>query len=108
MLSRRFHISLFFALAFIVMLVTHLLYSGTAHGLTHISNPITVTSRTYTEHFPDSIDLQANVQDTAGTINQAYIVLTFNPDGETETHTASINHQGNTFVVSWQEDTNHD
>ena len=107
MLSRRFHISLFFALAFIVMLVTHLLYSGTAHGLTHTSNPITVTSRTYTEHFPDSIDLQANVQDAAGTINQAHIVLTFNPDGETETHAATINHQGNTFVVSWQEDTNH-
>ncbi len=106
MLSRRFRISLITAIAFIAVLMAHLFYPGTAHGLTRASNPITVTSRTYTEHFPDSIDLQANVQDTAGTINQANIMLTFNPDGESETHAATIHQQGNTFIVSWQEGTN--
>src|SRR5574340_1063451 len=102
MLSRRFRIFLFIALAFIAILMAHLFYPGTAYGLTRASNPITVASRTYTEHFPDSIDLQARVQDSASAINQANIVLTFNPNGETETHTATINQQGNIFIVCWQ------
>jgi hypothetical protein len=106
MLSRRLHISLFIALAFIAVLITHLFYPVTAHGLTHTSNQIIVTSRTYTENFPDYIDLQAKVQDTAGTINRANIVMNFSPDGESETHAGTINRQGNTYTVSWHQDTN--
>ncbi len=61
MLLRRFHISLFIALVFMSMCMAHLLFPGIAHGLTRATNPIIITSRTYTEHFPDSIDFQATV-----------------------------------------------
>jgi hypothetical protein len=106
MLSRRLHISLFIALAFIAVLMAFPFYSVMAHGLTHASNQIIVTSRTYTEKFPDYIDLQANVQDTVGTLNRADIVINYSPDGESETHAGTINRHGNTYIVSWHQNTN--
>ena len=107
MLSRRFYLSLFILLAFVTFLLAHLASPGIVHGLTISTNPITITSRTYSEHFPDNIDLEASVQDSAGTINQATIVLTFNPDGASETHLVPLSRKGNVFVVSWREDTSH-
>ena len=107
MLSRRFHTSLFIALVFGILLLSHLASPGIVHGLTISTNPITVISRMYHEHFPDYIDLTANVQDSAGTINQATLVLTFNPDGTSENHSVSVNKQGNVYVATWHEDTSH-
>ncbi len=107
MLLRRIYISLFFALVFITFLLSHLVTPGIVHGLTSSTNPITVTSRTYTEDFPSYIDLTASANDRAGTINQATIVLTFNPDGASETHAVPLSKKGNVFVVSWREDTSH-
>ena len=107
MLSRRFYLSLFIALAFITFLMAHLVSPGIVQGLTFSTGPITVTSHTYSEHFPDSIDIKASVQDSAGTINQATVVLTFNPDGASETHLVPLSRKGNVFVVSWREDTSH-
>ncbi len=107
MLWRRFYTSLFITLIFVVFLLAHLASPGIVHGLTVSTNPITVTSRTYSEHFPDYIDLSASVQDSAGTINQANLVLTFNPDGISENHSVSINKQGNVYIASWREDTSH-
>ncbi|HXL36620.1 MAG TPA: peptidase MA family metallohydrolase [Ktedonobacteraceae bacterium] len=107
MLLRRFHISLFIALVFVPFLLSHLVSPGNVHGLTFSTKPITVTSRTYVEHFPDYIDLEASAQDTAGTINQANIVLTFIPDGASETHPVPLSKKGNVFVGSWHEDTSH-
>src|SRR6516162_3980169 len=107
MLLRRYYISLFIALVFVTFLFSHLVSPGIAHGLTFSTNPITVTSRTYSEHFPDYIDLAASARDTAGTINQANIVLTFTPDGASETHLVPLSKKGNVFVVFWHEDTNH-
>ncbi len=107
MLSRRFYISLFIALIFITFLLSQLVTPGIVHGLTFAPNPITVTSRTYTEDFPSYIDLTASANDRAGTINQATIVLAFNPDGALETHAVPLSQKGNVFVVSWREDTSH-
>ena len=107
MLSRRFHTSLFIALVFGILLLSYIASPGVVHGLAISTNPITVISRLYHEHFPDYIDLTANVQDSAGTINQATLVLTFNPDGASENHSVSLNKQGNVFVASWREDTSH-
>jgi Peptidase MA superfamily len=107
MLLRRFHLSLFIALVFVTFLLSHLVSPGIVHGLTFSTSPITVTSRTYAEHFPDYIDLEASAQDTAGTISQANIVLTFIPDGSSETHLVPLSKKGNVFVVSWHEDTSH-
>ncbi len=107
MLSRRFHIPLFIALVLVTFLLSLLAFPGVVHALTFYTNPITVTSRTYSEHFPDYIDLEASAQDTAGTINQANLVLTFNPDGTSETHLVPLSQKGNVYVVSWHEDTNH-
>src|SRR5437764_209548 len=107
MLLRRFHISLFIALVFVTFLLSPFVSPGIVHGLTFSTNPITVTSRTYSEHFPDYIDLEARAQDTAGTLNQATIVLNFIPDGASETHSVPLSKQGNGFVVFWHEDTSH-
>ncbi len=108
MLLRRFYISLFIALVIVTCLLSHLISPGVVHGLTISTNPISVTSRTYSEHFPDYIDLKASVTDTAGSINQANIVLTFSAGGESETHSVPLSKTGNAFfVVSWREDTSH-
>ena len=107
MLSRRLHTSLFIALVFGILLLSHLASPGVVHGLTISTNPITVISRMYHEDFPNYINLSADVQDSAGTINQASLVLTFNPDGTSENHSVSLNKQGNVYVASWREDTSH-
>ncbi len=108
MLLRRFYISLFIALVIVTCLLSHLISPGVVHGLTISTNPISVTSRTYSEHFPNYIDLKASVTDTAGSINQASIVLTFSAGGESETHSVPLSKMGNAFfVVSWREDTSH-
>src|SRR6266700_6791470 len=108
MLLRRFYISLFIALVTVTCLLSLLISPGVIHGLTISTNPISVTSRTYSEHFPDYIDLKASVTDTAGSINQASIVLTFSAGGESETHSVPLSKTGNAFfVVSWREDTSH-
>jgi hypothetical protein len=107
MLLRRFYISLFIALVIVTCLLSHLISPGVVHGLTFSTNPISVTSRTYSEHFPDYIDLKASVTDSAGTINQANIFLTFSAGGESETHVVPLSKTGHAFVVSWREDTSH-
>jgi hypothetical protein len=107
MLSRRLHTSLFIALVCGILLLSYLASPGIVHGLTISTNPITVISRTYHENFPNYIDLSANVQDSVGTINQARLAITFNPDGTSENHSVSINKQGNMYVASWREDTSH-
>jgi hypothetical protein len=105
MLLRRINTSLFSALVIGTCLLSHLVSPGIVHGLTFSTNPISVTSRTYFEHFPDYIDLTASVNDTAGNINQASIVITFSAGGESETHAVAPTKTGNAFVVSWREDT---
>ena len=107
MLLRRFYISLFIALVFVTCLLSALVSPGAVHGLAFSNNPISVTSRTYSEQFPYYIDLKASAKDTAGTISQANIVLTFSADGGPETHLVPLSKTGNAFVVSWREDTNH-
>ena len=108
MLLRRISASLFIAFIFVCFLLSYLASPGIVHGLSFSSGQITVTSHTYSENFPYSFDIQASVQDTAGTLNQANIVLTFNPDPSSETHAGTISKQGNTYVVSWHQATNHD
>jgi len=107
MLSRRFYRTLFIALVFITFLLSHLVAPEIVHGLTFSSNPITVTSRSYSEHFPSYIDFKASASDSASTINQATIVLTSNLDGASEIHPVPLSQKGNVFVVSWHEDTSH-
>src|SRR5438045_9521955 len=98
MLSRRFHISLFIALVFVTFLLSHFTSPGVVHGLTFSANPITVTSRKYSEHFPDYIDLTASANDTSVTINNDSIVLTFSADGESEKQSVPTRQKGNNIA----------
>jgi hypothetical protein len=105
MLLRRFYISLFIALALFTFVLSPVAAPRVVHGLDLANNPITVTSRSFSENFPDYIELNASARDVAGTINRASIVLTFSADGAPETHTVPLNKPGNVISVSWQEDT---
>ena len=106
MLLRRFYISLLIALVLFTFFLSPIVASRVAHGLVLSNNPITVTSRSFSEKFPDYIDLSANAHDVAGTINRASIVLTFSAGGEQEEHTVPLNKPGNVISVSWREGTN--
>src|SRR5579859_7477687 len=70
---RRFYISICIALSLFTFFLSPIAAPGHAHGLAN-TNPITVTSRTYTVHFPGSIDLQASANDPVSTITKASIV----------------------------------
>ena len=106
MLLRRFSISLFIALILFTYFLSPIVTPRVVHGLVSSNNPITVTSRTFSENFPDYFDLSANVHDVTSTINNATIVLSFSADGAQEVHTVPINKPGNAISVSWREDTN--
>jgi len=105
MLLRRFYISLLIALILFTFFLSPIISQGVVHGLALSNNPIIVTSRSYSEHFPDYIDLNASAHDAASTINRASIVLTFSAGGAPETHTVPLNKPGNAISVSWREDT---
>jgi hypothetical protein len=106
MLLRRFYISLFIALVLFTFFLSPIVAPRVVHGLVLANNPITVTSRTFSENFPDYIDLSANARDTVGTINKASIVLTFSSGEAQEVHTVPLNKPGNVISVTWREDTN--
>jgi peptidase MA superfamily protein len=101
---RRFYISLFIAFGLFTFFLSPIAAPGHAHGLAY-SNPITVTSRTNTVHFPTYIDLQASANDPVSTINRASIVIDFSAVGGQEIHPIAISKPGNTISVSWREDT---
>jgi hypothetical protein len=105
MLLRRFYISLFIALVLFTFFLSPFVAPRIVHGLVLPNNPITVTSRTFSENFPDYIDLSANAHDAAGTINKASITLAFSAGGQ-EVHTVPLNKPGNVISVTWREDTN--
>ncbi|HEX6108530.1 MAG TPA: peptidase MA family metallohydrolase [Ktedonobacteraceae bacterium] len=105
MLLRRFYISLLTALVVFTFFLSPIVAPRVVHGLVLSNNPITVTSRSFFEHFPDYIDLSANAHDAAGTINRASIVLTFSAAGAPEEHPVPLNKPGNVISVSWREDT---
>jgi hypothetical protein len=105
MLLRRFYISLLLVLICFTFFLSPSIAQGVVHGLALSNNPITVTSRSYSEHFPDYIDLSASAHDAAGTINRASIVLSFSAGGAPETHTVPLNKPGNAISISWREDT---
>ena len=108
MLSRRFHISLFIALVFGIFLLSHLAFSRGCSRANHLHQPdYGHISNVLMKIFQITLTYQPDVQDSAGTINQASLVLTFNPDGTSENHSVSINKQGNVYVASWREDTSH-
>src|SRR6266853_1817926 len=106
MLLRRFSISLFIALILFTYFLSPIVAPRAVHGLVLSNNPITVTSRTFSENFPDYFDLSASVHDVTSTIKNATIVLSFSADGAQEVHTVPINKPGNVISVSWREDTN--
>src|SRR6266566_1644631 len=106
MLLRRFYISLLVALGLFTFFLSPIAAPRHVDGLALPDNPITVTSRTYKLHFPDSIDLSASANDTVGTINRASIVLAFSArGGAQEAHPIPLSKPGNTLSVSWREDT---
>src|SRR5258708_38735005 len=91
MLLRRFHISLLTALVVLTFFLSPIAAPRVVHGLVLSDNPITVTSRSFFEHFPDYIDLSASAHDASGTINRASIVLTFSAGGAPEAHPVALN-----------------
>ena len=104
MLLRRFYISLFIALGLFTFFLSPIATSGHASGLAY-TNPITVTARTYTVHFPAYIDLKVSASDPVSTITRASIVIDFSVSGAQEEHPISLNKPGNSISVSWREDT---
>jgi Peptidase MA superfamily len=105
MLLRRVYRSFFVLLILFSLLLSPLFAPKIVHGLAISNNPITVTSRTFSEQFPDSINFNAHAHDAAGTINRASIVLTFSAGGTSETHTVPLSKSGNVVSVFWHEDT---
>jgi Peptidase MA superfamily len=104
---RRFYISLCIALGLFTFFLSPIAAPGHAHGLAY-TNPITVTSRSYTVNFPKNIDLQAIANDPVSTINRASIVIDFSAVGGQEIHPIPLSKPGNTISVSWREDTTGD
>lgn len=68
------------------------------------SNPITVTARTYSLHFPTSIDFQATARDNSSSINQATIYITFGAAGYLEHYNIPIT-PAKSVALSWRENT---
>ncbi len=101
---RRFYSFLFITLGLFTFFLSPIAAPGHAHGLAY-TNPITVTSRSYTVNFPKNIDLQAIANDPVSTINRASIVIDFSAVGGQEIHPIPLSKPGNTISVSWREDT---
>lgn len=105
MLLRRVYISLFIVLISSTFLLSPLVAPRVVHAISLSNNPITVTTRTFSEQFPDYINFNANAYDATGIINRASIVLTFSSDGTSETHAVPLSKPGNVVSVTWHEDT---
>ncbi len=70
------------------------------------NDPITVTAQTATETFPKGIDFQVSVQDSAGLITGATLLLSSNkPRYVQEERTVLINIPNQTLILHWHEDT---
>lgn len=70
------------------------------------TDPITITSQTATETFPKGIDFQVQVQDSAGIIAQATLVLSSNkPHYIQVERTVPIVTPQQTLTLTWHEDT---
>src|SRR5260370_6080524 len=105
MLLRRFHISFLTALVVFTFFLSPIVAPRVVHGLVLSDNPITVTSRSFFEHFPYYIDLSANAHDAAGTHNRSRRFLTFMSCGSQETHTVPVSKTGNSILFSLCSDT---
>jgi hypothetical protein len=70
-----------------------------AHAL---SDPITVTARSASEHFPDYIDFYATANDSASTIYQASLNLSIGPEGRPESQTITLRPQ-QSVQLHWRE-----
>jgi Peptidase MA superfamily len=102
---RRLYLSLLVTLSLCAMLLLPVYASTHAHALSSFSNPITVTSRTYTVHFPNFIDFNASAEDPISTIDRASIIINLSEETTQELHTVPINKAAHTISVSWREDT---
>lgn len=70
-----------------------------------LSGPITVTSQSYSVHFPTAIDFNVSASDSASTIVSASIVVSLNSRLGYETHPVTIDNPAQHVNLSFKEDT---
>jgi len=69
------------------------------------SSPITVSSRTYSVHFPDYIDLSVSASDPIGMIVKASLDIILSDNSPQEPHDVPIGKVGHTISTTWRENT---
>jgi Peptidase MA superfamily len=71
------------------------------------ADPITVTSQSDVVHFPGSIDFAMSARDTAGSIMQATIYITYKEAAYSiaQEHSVTLNRPARFVTVNWHEDT---
>jgi hypothetical protein len=71
------------------------------------SDPIAVTSQSDVVHFPGSIDFAMSARDTAGSITEATIYISYkdSPSSFEKEHSVIINRPARIVKVNWHEDT---
>src|SRR5258708_35828795 len=99
--------SLVLALCLCTFFLSPAVTSRHAHAQS-LSSPITVTSRTYSVHFPDYIDLSVSATDPVSTIDEANLVIFLSENSPQVLHSAPISRGGHTISTSWRENTSGD
>src|SRR5258708_29223400 len=69
------------------------------------SSPITVSSRTYSVHFPDYIDVSVSASDPIGMIVRASLDIVLSDNSPQELHNVPIGKVGHTISPTWRENT---
>ncbi len=102
---RRLYSLLPLALCLSILFLSFVIAPRYARALASSSSPITITSRTYAVHFPNSIDINVSANDPGSTIAKASIDIDLSADAQQEIHTVPINQAAHTISLSWHEDT---
>ncbi len=103
MLLRRHYRSLLLALCLCTLLLSPAAFAP-RHAQAS-SSPITVSSRTYSVHFPDYIDLGVSASDPTGMIVRASLVIFLSENSPQELHGVPIGKVGHTISTTWHENT---
>lgn len=102
MLKRR--IGLLLLMLGCMVLPWMVFYGPVAHAQER-SQAITVRERSYTVHFPNSIDFYETVSDATSPLQQASLVLNIGPQGDQELQTVEVPQGQKTATLHWHEDT---
>ena len=102
---RRVYFPLLVTLCLSIFLLSFVIAPRYAHALALPADPITITSQTYTVHFPNSIDFNVTANDPVSTIVKANIDIDLSVNVPQEIHPVPISKTAHMISLSWHEDT---